>query len=82
MFLVGVFMYEGLILIKYGNNNRKKQTTENFIKDVRRKTRRIFSPEKKIQIITEAIIETFYLSEICTLEKNYWKFYPMEMSIH
>lgn len=29
---------------------RKKQTTENFIKDVRRKTRRIFSSEQKIQI--------------------------------
>lgn len=29
---------------------RKKQTIENFIKDVRRKTRRVFSSEQKIQI--------------------------------
>jgi transposase len=37
------------------NNKRKKQTTENFIKDVRRKTRRIFSSEQKIRIVMEAM---------------------------
>ena len=36
-------------------NRKKKQTTENFIKDVRRKTRRVFSSEQKIQIVMEAM---------------------------
>ena len=44
---------------------RKKQTTENFIKDVRRKTRRIFSSEQKIQIVMEAMRAELSLSEIC-----------------
>lgn len=39
------------------NNKRKKQTTDNFIKDVRRKTRRVFSSEQKIQIVMEAMRE-------------------------
>jgi transposase len=30
---------------------RKKQTAENYIKDIRRKTRRLFSSEQKIQIM-------------------------------
>ena len=30
---------------------QKKQTTENYIKEVRRKTKRIFSSEQKIQIV-------------------------------
>jgi hypothetical protein len=33
-------------------NIKKKQTTENFIKDVRRKTRKVFSSEEKIQVVT------------------------------
>lgn len=33
------------------SNKRKKQTTENFIKDVRR----VFSSEQKIQIVMEAM---------------------------
>ena len=44
---------------------RKKQTTENFIKDVRRKTRRIFSSEQKIQIVMEAMRAELSVSEIC-----------------
>ena len=36
-------------------NRKKKQTTENFIKVVRRKTRRVFSSEQKIQIVMEAM---------------------------
>lgn len=44
---------------------RKKQTTENFIKDVRRKTRRIFSSEQKIQIVMEAMRSKLSVSEIC-----------------
>ena len=44
---------------------RKKQTTENFIKDVRRKTRRVFSSEQKIQIVMEAMRAEMSVSEIC-----------------
>ena len=47
------------------NNKRKKQTTENFIKDVRRKTRRIFSSEQKIQIVMEAMRAELSVAEIC-----------------
>ena len=32
----------------------QKQFTENFIKDIRRKTRRLFSSEQKIMIVMEA----------------------------
>ena len=32
----------------------KKKTAENFIKDIRRNTRRIFSSGQKIQIVMEA----------------------------
>lgn len=31
-----------------------KQSTENFIKDIRRRTRRLFSSEQKIMIVMEA----------------------------
>lgn len=47
------------------NNKRKKQTTENFIKDVRRKTRRVFSSEQKIQIVMEAMRAEMSVAEIC-----------------
>jgi transposase len=33
----------------------KKQTAENYIKEIRRKTRRIFTSEQKIQIVIEAL---------------------------
>ena len=33
---------------------KQKQSTENFIKDIRRKTRRVFSSEQKIMIVMEA----------------------------
>ncbi len=46
-------------------NRKKKTTTENFIKDVRRKTRRIFSSEQKIQIVIEAMRAEISISEIC-----------------
>lgn len=35
----------------------QKQSTENFIKDVRRKTRRLFSFEQKILIVMEAVYQ-------------------------
>jgi len=33
---------------------RPKQSTENFIKEIRRKTRRLFSSEQKLVIVMEA----------------------------
>jgi mRNA-degrading endonuclease YafQ of YafQ-DinJ toxin-antitoxin module len=45
---------------------RKKQTTENFIKDVRRKTRRVFSSEQKIQIVSVV----YLLGRETTIEPN------------
>jgi len=33
----------------------REQTAENYIKEIRRKTRRIFSSEQKIQIVMEAL---------------------------
>ena len=32
---------------------RKKQSAENYIKDIRRKTPRLFSSEQKIQIVMD-----------------------------
>ncbi|TWI77709.1 transposase [Lacibacter cauensis] len=42
-----------------------KQSTENFIKDIRRKTRRIFSSEQKIMIVMEAQRGESSVAEIC-----------------
>jgi transposase len=44
---------------------KKKQSTENFIKEVRRRTRRVFSSEQKIQIVMEAMRAELSVSEIC-----------------
>jgi transposase len=44
---------------------RKKQTAENYIKDIRRKTRRIFSSEQKIQIIMEALRAESSIAILC-----------------
>ncbi len=43
----------------------KKQTTENYIKEIRRNTRRIFSSEKKIQIVMEALQAEMSVAELC-----------------
>lgn len=43
----------------------QKQSTENFIKDVRRKTRRLFSSEQKILIVMEALRGEISTAEIC-----------------
>ena len=43
----------------------QQQTTENFIKDVRRKTRRIFSSEQKILIVMEALRGEDSVAAIC-----------------
>jgi transposase len=47
---------------------KQKKSAEHFIKDIRRKTRRIFTSEQKILIVMEAlrgensVVETFVLS--------------------
>jgi transposase len=43
----------------------KKKSAENFIKDVRRKTRRLFSSEQKIMIVMEALRGENSVAEIC-----------------
>jgi transposase len=42
-----------------------KQTSENFIKEVRRKTRRVFSSEQKIAIVMEALRAETSVAELC-----------------
>lgn len=44
---------------------KKKQTTENFIKEVRRRTRRIFNSEQKITIVMEALRAETSVAELC-----------------
>ena len=44
---------------------KRKQTTENYIKEIRRKTRRNFSAEQKITIVMEAIRAEISVAEIC-----------------
>ena len=44
---------------------KKKQTTENFIKEIRRKTRRNFSSEQKITIVMEALRAEVSVAELC-----------------
>ena len=44
---------------------KKKQTTENFIKEIRRKARRTFSSEQKIIIVMEALRAEMSVAEIC-----------------
>lgn len=43
----------------------KKKTAENFIKYIRRNTRRIFSSEQKIQIVMEAFRAEMSVAELC-----------------
>jgi transposase len=43
----------------------KKSSTENFVKDIRNKTRRIFTSEQKILIVMEAIRGESPVAEIC-----------------
>ena len=45
--------------------SNKKQSTENFIKDIRRKTRRLFSSEQKIMIVMEALRGELSAAEVC-----------------
>lgn len=42
-----------------------KQSTENFVKEVRRRTRRVFTSEQKILIVMEAMRGELSTSAIC-----------------
>jgi transposase len=42
----------------------RKQTTENYIKEIRRNTRRIFSSQQKIQIVMEALRAEMSVAEL------------------
>ena len=42
----------------------KKQTTENYIIEIRRNTRRIFSSEQKIQIVMEVLDAEMSVAEL------------------
>jgi transposase len=44
---------------------KKNQSTENFIKEVRRRTRRVFSSEQKIQIVMEGMRAEMSVAELC-----------------
>lgn len=44
---------------------KKKQSTENYIKEIRRKTRRVFTSEQKINIVMEAMRGEMSVAEIC-----------------
>lgn len=44
---------------------KKKQSSENFIKEIRSKTRRIFTSEQKIQIVMEALRADMSVAELC-----------------
>lgn len=45
--------------------NTKKATPENYIKDIRRKTRRLFTAEQKILIVMEALRAELPIAELC-----------------
>ena len=44
---------------------KSKQSTENFVKDIRRKTRKLYSPEQKILIVMEALRGEESVAAIC-----------------
>jgi transposase len=45
--------------------NQRQKSAENFIKDVRRRTRRIFSSEQKTLIVMEAQRGEYSIAELC-----------------
>jgi transposase len=45
--------------------NKKTVTPENYLKDIRRKTRRIFTAEQKILIVMEALRAETSIAELC-----------------
>ena len=47
---------------------KRKQSAENAIKDIRRRTRRKFSPEEKIRIVLEGLRGEQSINELCRRE--------------
>jgi transposase len=47
---------------------RKKQTSEAAVREIRRKTRRRFSPEEKIRIVLDGLRGEQSISELCRRE--------------
>lgn len=50
---------------KSKQSTAQKQSTENFIKDIRRKTRKLYSSEQKILIVMEALRGEESVAAIC-----------------
>jgi transposase len=48
--------------------SQKKQSTEAAVRDIRRRTRRKFSPEEKIRIVLEGLRGEQSVSELCRRE--------------
>jgi transposase len=48
--------------------NQKKQSSEAAVREIRRRTRRKFSPEEKIQIVFEGLRGEQSVSELCRRE--------------
>ncbi len=48
--------------------NQKKQSTEAAVRDMRRRTRRKFSPEEKIRIVLEGLRGEQSVSDLCRRE--------------
>jgi len=44
---------------------KPKRTTENFIKEIFRKTRTLFFSEQKLVIVMEAQRVEYYIAELC-----------------
>ena len=49
--------------------NTKKPTPENYIKDIRRKTRRLFTAEQKVLIVMEALRAEISVAELCRKQR-------------
>jgi transposase len=47
---------------------KKKQTAESAVREIRRRTRRKFSPEEKIRIVLEGLRGEESISELCRKE--------------
>ncbi len=45
--------------------NKKTVTPENYLKDMRRKTRRVFTAEQKILVVMEALRAETSIAELC-----------------
>jgi len=48
--------------------NQKKQSTEAAVREIRRRSRRKFSPEEKIRIVLEGLRGEQSVSELCRRE--------------